>query len=182
MNATRLSDRRELWDQRSDESAQAYCGFVAYRDLRSNRSIDHAYRAVRGQQNSNKRASGQFTEWAQKYEWKRRAEAYDAYLERMIRDKLEAETLGAYEKDLAAYFDRQKKLSAAAGNAAIGLLTKASEGLRSLNADTMKPLELAAIFRAAAAVASAASDAEAVALGVNDLLKDMANKTERAPR
>ena len=35
---------------------------------------------------------------------------------------------GGYERDMAAYFDRQKKLSAAAGNAAIRLLTKASEG------------------------------------------------------
>ncbi len=85
--------------------------------------------------------------------------------------------MSAYQNDLAAYFDRQKKLSAAAGNAAIGLLTKASEGLRTLNADKMKPLELAAIFRAAAAVASAALDAEGVALGVSDLLKDAANRT-----
>jgi hypothetical protein len=167
---------RQPWDQREDESPQAYCAFVAYRDLRAERSIDHAYRTVSGQQRGNKRASGRFTEWSQRYEWKRRAEAYDAYLERTIRDKLEAETVGAYQNDLAAYFDRQKKLSAAAGNAAIGLLTKASEGLRSLNAAKMKPLELAAIFRAAAAVASAASDAEAVALGVNDLLKDASNK------
>jgi len=160
---------------REDESIQAYLAFVVYRDLRADRSIDAAYRASRGQQDGNKRASGQFTEWSQQFEWKVRAEAYDAYMERRIREKLEADTVGGYERDLAAYFDRQKKLSAAAGNAAIGLLTKASEGLKNVDPAKMKPLELASLFRAAAAVASAASDAEAIALGVDDLLKERAN-------
>ena len=67
------------------------------------------------------------------------------------------------------------KLSAAASNAAIGLLTKANEGLRNLDPGKMKPLELASLFRAAAAVASAASNVEAIALGVDDLLKERAN-------
>lgn len=58
------------------------------------------------------------------------------------------ETIGGYECDLAAYFDQQKKLSAAVGNAATGLLTKLSEGLRNLNPQTMKPLELASLFGA----------------------------------
>ena len=169
-----MTSIEQPWDQRDDESIHAYLAFVAYRDLRADRSIDAAYRAVR-QQDGNKRASGQFTEWSQTYEWKARAEAYDAYMERRIREKLEADTVGAYERDLAAYFDRQKKLSAAAGNAAIGLLTKANEGLRTMKTSTLKPLELASLFRAAAAVASAASDAEAIALGVDDLLKDRAN-------
>jgi hypothetical protein len=165
-----------LWDQRADESAQAYCAFVAYRDLRSERSIDRAYRAVRGQQNGNKRATGQFTEWSQRYEWKQRAEAYDAYLEHKFRSEQEESASKAYWNDLGAYFDRQKKLSAAAGNVAIALLTKAGEGLKRLDASHLKPLELASICRAAAAIAAAASDAEAVALGVDDLLKDIASR------
>ena len=73
------------------------------------------------------------------------------------------------------HFDRQKKLSAAGGTSAIGLLTKASEELRTLNPSTLRPGELAALFRAAAAVASAASDAETIALGVDDVLKEWAN-------
>jgi len=170
-----ISELRHSWEQRDGESTQAYLAFIVYRDMRSERSIAAAYRAARGQQNGNKRATGQFTEWSQKFEWKTRAEAYDAYLERKVREKLEADTVVGYERDLAAYFDRQKKLSAAAGNAAIGLLTKASEGLKTLDAKAMKPAELAALFRAAAAVASAASDAEAIALGVDDLLKERAN-------
>lgn len=111
MNGLRLSDERDLWDQRADESAQAYCAFVAYRDLHSERSIDRAYRVVTGQQKSNKRATGRFTEWSQRYEWKRRAEAYDAYLEHKFRDEREESASQAYWNDLGAYFDRQKKLS-----------------------------------------------------------------------
>jgi hypothetical protein len=170
-----ISEFRHSWEQRDGESTQAYLAFIVYRDMRGERSIDAAYRASTGPQVGTKRASGRFKEWSQKFEWKVRAEAYDAYLERKVREKLECDTVGGYERDLAAYFDRQKKLSAAAGNAAIGLLTKASEGLKSLDARSIKPAELAALFRAAAAVASAASDAEAIALGVDDLLKERAN-------
>lgn len=83
----------------------------------------------------------------------------------------------AYKTDFDAYFERQKKLSAAAGNVAIALLTKAGEGLKRLDASHLKPLELASICRAAAAIAVAASDAEAVALGVDDLLKDIASRS-----
>ena len=164
------------WDRRADESAQAYCAFVTYRDLRSDRSIDAAYRAVTGPQKGTKRASGRFKEWSQTHDWLKRAEAYDAYRERQLRSDHEAATSANYDKDLAAYFDRQKKLSAAAGNAAIGLLSKATTGLQALDTSKLKPMELAALFRAAASVASAASDAEAIALGVDDLMKDMANR------
>ncbi|MGO8671372.1 MAG: hypothetical protein ACLQVD_08435 [Capsulimonadaceae bacterium] len=161
------------WDQRNDESPQAYCAFVAYRDLRSDRSIDHAYRAVTGQQKSNKRASGRFTEWSQRYEWKRRAEAYDSYINRKVLDSIEDAEVDTRRASMTAYYERQKKLSAAATNAAIGLMTKASDGLKMLHAETLEPLELAAFFRAAASVARVASDSEAVALGVEEILKDM---------
>jgi hypothetical protein len=170
-----LPNIKQPWEQRFDESVPAYLAFVTYRDLRSERSIDAAYRRSRRQQSGNKRASGQFTEWSQKFDWKMRAEAYDAYIERKVREEAEARTVDTYERDLSAYFDRQKKLSAAAGNAAIALLTKANEALRNLDTAKMKPGELASLFRAAAAVAGAASDAEAIALGVDDLLKERAN-------
>jgi hypothetical protein len=173
-----ISEDKKPWDQREDESMQAYLAFVVYRDLRAERSIDAAYRAARGQQTSSKRASGRFFEWSQKYEWKLRANAYDSYLERKVRDKMEEQEIDDYRHDLRAYFDRQKKLSVAAGNAAIGLLTKAAEGLRNLDPKSIKPGELAALFRAASAVAAAASDAEAIALGVDDLLNERAKSLQ----
>jgi hypothetical protein len=171
-----MSPFPQPWEQRDGESVQAYLAFVTYRDLRAERSIDHAYRAVTGQRTSNKRASGRFTEWSQKFHWKDRAEAYDSYLERKVRDKMEEQEIVDYRHDLRAYFDRQKKLSVAAGNAAIGLLTKAAEGLRNLDPTSIKPGELATLFRVASAVA--ASDAEAIALGVDDLLSERAKSLE----
>jgi hypothetical protein len=56
------------------------------------------------------------------------------------------------------------------------LIDKVADTIRALNVAKMKPLELAAIFRAAASVAAAASDAEAVGLGVEELLKTVGNK------
>src|SRR5215469_16904101 len=95
---------KQPWEQRDGESMPAYLAFVVYRDMRGERSIDAAYRASRGPQVGTKRASGRFKDWSQKYDWKERAEAYDAYLERKIRAKLEDEMVGGYERDLAAYF------------------------------------------------------------------------------
>ena len=138
-------------DDCHDESAHALATFAAYRD--------------------------QGVDWSQRHEWKRRAEAYDAHLELKRRDLTEESAASAYKTDLAAYFERQKKLSAA-----IGLLTKASDGLKGLDTSRLKPLELAAIFHAAAVVAGAASDAEAVVLGVDDLLKDVANSVNGPSR
>ena len=171
-----MNTYREAWEQREDESPQAFAAFVRYRDMRVGRSINSAYLAATGQQKSNKRASGRFTEWSQRYDWKKRAEAYDAHLERLMRSKFEGEAADAYKRDISAYFERQKRLSAAAGDAAVELLSKAREGLGALDAGTLRPMEIASFFKAAAAIAAAASDSEAVALGVNDLLKDAVNK------
>jgi hypothetical protein len=57
-----------------------------------------------------------------------RAEAYDAYIERKVREEAEARTIDTYERDLNAYFDCQKKLTAGASGLFRPILTKAGIG------------------------------------------------------
>ena len=72
--------------------------------------------------------------------------------------------------DMEAMRQRQKKLSLATFSAAISLLHKAIERLKALDAADIDPGRLPAYFRAAAAVAEVATNAEAVALGLHELV------------
>ena len=154
------------WTRLDGETAVAYAAFCVYRDLGPGRSLDAAYRKHKGQQKGNKRATGHWTRWYSKFDWKTRAEAYDAHLELLARRGREA----AYIQDLQRFQERQKKLSQATLGAAIRLLQKAGERLQALDADEIPPQSLPAYFRAAAAVAEAATNAEATALGLHELI------------
>ena len=154
------------WTRHADESAVAYKAFCTYRDLGPSRSLDEAYRQHTGQQKGNKRATGHWTRWYSKFEWRARAEAYDAHLELLARRDREA----AYIKDLQNLQDRQKKLAQATLGAAIHLLQKAGERLRKLEAGDIDTKTLPSYFRAADAITEAATNAEATALGLHELI------------
>ncbi len=155
-----------VWTRSDDETAKAYTAFCLYRDLGSGRSLDAAFAQAKGCQKGVKRVSGFWQRWSRDHAWKNRAEAYDAHLELLSRREREA----AYMKDMEAMRQRQKKLSLATFNAAISLLHKAMQRLQALDAADIDPGKLPAYFRAAAAVAEMATNAEAVALGLHELV------------
>ena len=155
-----------IWTRRAGETRAAYAAFCTYRDLGLGRSLDAAYSQAKGLQKGDKRASGHWQRWARDHQWKTRAEAYDAHLELFARRGREA----AYIQDLQRFQERQKKLSQATLGAAINLLQKAIERLRTLSTDEIDPKTLPSYFRAAAAVAEAATNAEATALGLHELI------------
>ncbi|MGH9821715.1 MAG: hypothetical protein ACREDR_00430 [Blastocatellia bacterium] len=79
----------ELWERRSDESAQAYAAFFAFRDMGPNRTVRDAYRSKSCNPTLHQ-ASGRWNAWARKFEWEKRALAYDQHLvrvEQAARDK-----------------------------------------------------------------------------------------------
>lgn len=160
-----------LWDKREDEGARAYHCFTLYRDLGPGRSIDKAYhadRAARGQQESSKsRAPRRWFEWAAEHEWKRRAEAFDAHRELEAR-QLQAE---AHREQIRQLADRQRERAARTHQAAMLLLEKGMARLKDLDPEELEPAQATAALRAAAAVAESAGNAEAGALGVEELLK-----------
>lgn len=164
---------KQPWDRRETESAQAYHAFTVYRDLRADRSIDAAYRHVTGVQKGHNRATGRFKAWAADHEWMKRAEAYDAHLEMMARVEMESAATDRHRDSLAEFQDRQRRLSAAAADAAIALLAKASERLRDLDVKEISAGALPSYFRAAASIAESASNSEAQSLAVDELLRAM---------
>lgn len=153
-----------LWDRQDEETQRAYDAFCQYRDYRPARSVDKAFQKA---QNSTKTAPSHWMRWAVDYDWKRRAEAYDAHLELAARSRREADHL----QELDAYRNRQKQLAAATIHASITLLQKSSERLKDLKPEEIETKMLPAFFRAAAAVAETATNSEAQALAVEELLK-----------
>lgn len=72
------------WNQRDNESAQAYAAFCLYlKTPPTQRTLDKAYQKhferKHGQPAGKlKKAPGRWTAWSQKYEWPDRAQAFDA--------------------------------------------------------------------------------------------------------
>lgn len=73
----------EIWFQRPDEPNRWYDRFARYLAAGASRSIRGVYNAERGG-NASKAVSASWSQAAQRYEWKRRAEAYDAAERRKI--------------------------------------------------------------------------------------------------
>jgi hypothetical protein len=94
----------EPWERWPRESDAAYSAFVIYRDLGSQRSLDAAstrYHA-RNQPASdrppdhrrkNKKCSGQIRTWADRWDWRARAAAWDAEQDRQARQAMLQEIL-----------------------------------------------------------------------------------------
>ena len=132
------------WDQLPGESAKAYRAFCAYRDLGPGRCLDQASRAYHqrqpppadGASTAHKpRASGTIRRWAERWNWKARAIAWDQQLEQVKRQ----EQLTAV-REMAERHARE----------AMMLQNKAVERLRQLRPEELKPRETLAYLIEAA--------------------------------
>jgi hypothetical protein len=84
----------ELWDQQPGESAKAFAGFVAYRDLGPNRSLAQAAK-VEG------KSTTMLERWSVGHDWRQRVRAYDASLDRQARQAFEAERIAMRKRHIA---------------------------------------------------------------------------------
>jgi hypothetical protein len=151
------------WEMQEGESAQAFEAFAIYRDMRADRSLSRV-----GQKLG--KSGGLIERWSSENSWQERVLAYDQYLDRREREEREKAHLVA----IADYRDRQRKLSASATEAAILLLQKANARMRDLGESEEIPIaSLPAFVRGAVAAAQVASSAEAEALGIDDLLREL---------
>lgn len=139
------------------------------------RSLYEAYRQETGRKEA-RQPSGQWNQMYARNEWKARAEAYDAHLDRLDREKRESE----HVTNLTSFRDRQRRLAAAATEAAIGLMTKVNQKLTEAKDEPISLGQLPAFLRAAASVSLAATNAEAEALAIDDLLKKLDEREREA--
>lgn len=153
-----------LWDKLEEESARAYAAFCVYRDLGSGRSVDTAFQQ---QTNSKKRAHRHWWDWYESFDWKRRAEQYDAHREREARKSAE----DAHRRQIREFQARQHERAEKLHRASLALIDRTLGRIEHLDVDNLEPGQLVAVLRAAAAASETAGNAEAAALGVEELLK-----------
>lgn len=150
------------------ETAKAYHAYTLYRDLGITRSLDKAYseylerRQNSGQTAAPIRAPRHWQEWSSLNDWTRRAEAYDADLEQKHRKAAEANHI----EELKAFRDR-RHAAAKRLNTAFEALIGRVEARVAFPDD--KEGTTAALARAAASIGTAAGEAEAMWLGVDEL-------------
>jgi hypothetical protein len=83
------SEKRELWDQLSNESERAHRAFQTFLSFPSNdRTVIGAYRSHVGNPEAVK-VSDTWARWSRDFAWTERASAYDAYLESLRREAYE---------------------------------------------------------------------------------------------
>jgi hypothetical protein len=95
------TEKRELWDQLSNESERAHRAFQTFLSLPSNdRTVIGAYRSHVGNPTAHK-VSDTWARWSRDFAWAERASAYDAYLESLRRE--------AYERVIEEEAERQAR-------------------------------------------------------------------------
>lgn len=68
------------WERQPNESARAYSAFCTYRNLGPKRSVLRAWRLRTGCEKA--AVPGNWNYWRAEHDWKKRAETYDAEMER----------------------------------------------------------------------------------------------------
>jgi hypothetical protein len=132
------------WERQPGESATAFAAFVIFRDLGPRRSLDAAsrlYHRKPGQEpeqpqtGPKKRKSGQVRLWYERWQWRSRAEAYDAEQDRQQRAAQEA-----VRREMAQRHARE----------AVALQEKALRRLQQMSPDELSPGQVLDYFLQAA--------------------------------
>lgn len=138
--APRAADEPALpWERLPDESVRAYAQFCAFRDMpytsEEHESFTRAQiRSGRSLGKVAKRLGSSISlvqKYSMRFNWRSRAEAYDDYVERELREKNESE------------IRKMNKLHAKAGRK---LTEKALCGLASVNAKALSALDIVRMF------------------------------------
>ncbi len=132
------------WERQPTESAIAFAAFVIFRDLGPRRSLDAASRLHhrkpgqepdQPQTGTKKRKSGQVRLWYKSWNWRARAEAYDAELDRRHR--------AARETALREMAERHAR-------EAVALQEKALRRLQQMQPEELSPVQVLDYFIQAA--------------------------------
>ncbi len=88
----------QAWERRTDESAKAFAAFTVYRDLGPARSLER----TREEMDRKRSYIHQLEEWSSRFEWVRRAGAFDAEMDAKRRESLKDETIEAARRHAEA--------------------------------------------------------------------------------
>lgn len=178
---------RKPWERLEDETDKAYKAFECYRDLEQTersqwrawveyagwrwgeerRAEEEAKGAEARQSGSRLPIPGMIGGWSAQHEWVRRARAWDNHLARVRQRKRERE----HAEALDDHRDRQERFARASMGTAIKLMRRLTKRIDALtDKDLSDPRVLAKLIRANIDLFQAATNAEAQALAVDEIL------------
>jgi hypothetical protein len=153
-----------LPEQLPTESAKAYAAFVAYCELGTQRSLEKT------RQKLGKESAGYvrtLDRWSSQYHWQERARQYDAAL---LQER--AEILRQQRRE---EIERLRTTSQADANSlrtlARGLGTRLGASIGQLEAGAIEPQHMASMLRTIAQSLETATNLDAAALGINEVLE-----------
>lgn len=156
------------WKKREDETDAAYAAFRKYLDLgieRSHRKVAEALGRPAGY-------TRWIEEWSSKYDWVKRASAWEAHLRGLEQAKAEKKHL----EKLEAHRARQEAYARRVMGNALALMERIEARIAKLESeDIADAAELARLIKATVDMFKAASDADAQALAVSELLRLLAD-------
>lgn len=117
----------EPWERQKGETARAYEAFVAYRDMGAERSHNKVVQT----QGKSRATIGA---WSSKYEWVKRAAAWDAEQDRIARQ---------------AQIDEIKRMRKRHADLANAMLIKAADALKSIPKDEIKATDISRMVETA---------------------------------
>src|ERR1051325_5026554 len=93
-------DAMPAWQKHEGESSRAYSAFLIFRNLGRRRSLSEASRAYHGtggegdkKTKTGRKSSGLIRGWAERWNWKARAEAWDAEQQRLEDEALQVQRI-----------------------------------------------------------------------------------------
>lgn len=167
-------DTANIWDRQPDEPLLWYERFERYRLAGPGRSLLAIYQAEKSGPGRGQKVAGAWNSAAEQWRWQQRAEAWDmAELAASQADR-EAE----YRAALEAHRDRSRSLAEKNLNIALKVLELIGARLLTIKADDIPVKLIPTYLRATADVAERSLNAEAHALGLDQLLGSLSNDHE----
>lgn len=172
-----MSDEaQQAWDQQPGEPTNWFVRFEMYRLAGPDRSLLAVWRSA---QISPKKPNNLPSSWkdaAERWQWKERAEAYDLFELQQIKDEREQK----YRDELNEHRERAKKLAIRNNAIADKALEIIKARLDTLHANQIEAKQIPMFLRAAADLAERALNAEAHALGLDELIGTMSDGDDQS--
>lgn len=163
------ADSGPIWERQPGETAKAYGYFCTFRDLGSVRTVEAAYRISRGAAptDTTVQASASYHRIARRWKWGERVAAYDTWADRQARQRRESEHYAELEKFRVG----QQTIAKNARIVGLKLLEKIYAAAKAINTDSLSPAQIAQLGNTAARLLDVATNAEAEAVGVDEIRK-----------
>lgn len=158
-----------IWERQPSETAKAYGYFCTFRDLGSTRTLEAAFRISRGASPTDLTitATSPYRRIAHRWNWTERAAAYDTWADRQARQRRESEHYAELEKFRVG----QQTIAKNARIVGLKLLEKIYAAAKAIDTNALSPAQIAQLGNTAARLLDVATNAEAEAVGVDEIRK-----------